>query len=49
MGRIVSFRQMKDGTREDYELLDQSEKDHATGLPDRIFETLDTALRAIAA
>ncbi len=40
MGRIVSFRQMKDGTKEDYELLDQSEKDHATGLPDRILETL---------
>jgi predicted HD phosphohydrolase len=40
MGKIVSFRQMKDGTREDYELLDQSERDFAVGLPDRIMETL---------
>jgi len=34
--RIVSFRAMKDGTREDYLLLDQSEKDYAVGLADRI-------------
>jgi hypothetical protein len=36
----VSFVQMKDGTREDYLLLDQSERDYARGLPDRILETL---------
>ena len=40
MGKIVSFTQMKDGTKEDYDLLDQSEKDHAVHLPDRILETL---------
>ena len=40
MGKIVSFRQMKDGTKEDYELLDQSERDFAVGLPDRILESL---------
>lgn len=36
MSRLVSFRQMKDGTREDYELLDRSEREHARSLPDRI-------------
>jgi predicted HD phosphohydrolase len=36
----LSFVQMKDGTREDYLLLDQSERDYARGLPDRILETL---------
>lgn len=34
--RIVSFRAMKDGTREDYLLLDQSERDYAVGLADRL-------------
>ncbi len=36
MQRTVSFRQMKDGTREDYELLDRSEREHARGLPERV-------------
>jgi predicted HD phosphohydrolase len=36
----VSFLQMKDGTREDYLLLDRSERDFARGLPDRILESL---------
>ena len=40
MGRIVSFRQMKDGTKEDYDLLDEAERDYARGLPDRVMETL---------
>ncbi|WP_374380204.1 HD domain-containing protein [Dongia sp.] len=40
MSKIVSFLQMKDGTREDYMLLDQSERDHAKGLPDRVMATL---------
>ena len=43
MNRLVSFTQMKDGTREDYLLLDQSERDYAVGLPDRIL----AALRAL--
>jgi len=36
----VSFLRMKDGTREDYELLDRSERDFARGLPDRILAAL---------
>jgi predicted HD phosphohydrolase len=40
MSRIVSFRQMKDGTKEDYELLDEAEKRYALGLPDRVLESL---------
>lgn len=39
-GDIVSFRQMVDGTREDYVLLDRSEREFARGLPDRILEAL---------
>jgi predicted HD phosphohydrolase len=40
MSRIVSFRQMQDGTREDYLLLDESERAYATGLADRILDSL---------
>jgi predicted HD phosphohydrolase len=40
MKRIVSFRRMEDGTREDYLLLDRSERDFAAGLPDRVLEAL---------
>lgn len=40
MSRLVSFTQMKDGTREDYLLLDQSEREFATGLPDQILGAL---------
>ena len=40
MSRIVSFRQMKDGTREDYLLLDEAERRYATGLADRVLESL---------
>lgn len=39
-GRIVSFTQMKDGTREDYLLLDVAEKTYCQGLPDRLLEAL---------
>ena len=39
-GKQVSFLQMKDGTREDYLLLDRSERDFARGLPDRILDSL---------
>src|ERR687897_1834660 len=31
---------MEDGTREDYLLLDQSERDYAAGLPDRVLAAL---------
>jgi predicted HD phosphohydrolase len=43
MRQIVSFRRMEDGTRDDYELLDRSEREYARGLPDRIL----TALRSL--
>ena len=39
MGK-VSFTQMKDGSKEDYELLSKFEKDFAEKLPDRILEAL---------
>lgn len=40
MNRIVSFRRMQDGTREDYVLLDESERRYALGLADRVLESL---------
>jgi predicted HD phosphohydrolase len=40
MSDLVSFRRMQDGTREDYLLLDQSERDYAVGLPDRVLGAL---------
>ena len=36
----VSFHRMQDGTREDYELLEQAERAYATSLPDRILGAL---------
>jgi predicted HD phosphohydrolase len=38
--RIVRFTQMKDGTREDYELLELHERDYLRVLPDRILAAL---------
>jgi len=40
MSQTVSFRQMKDGTREDYLLLERYEQDYAAALPDRLLEAL---------
>jgi predicted HD phosphohydrolase len=40
MSRTVSFRRMEDGTREDYLLLDESERRYATGLAERVLESL---------
>ena len=40
MEQKVSFRQMKDGTREDYELLERLEADYAEGLPGRLLDAL---------
>jgi predicted HD phosphohydrolase len=40
MNETVSFLEMKHGTREDYLLLDRSERDFAKGLPDRLLEAL---------
>src|SRR6188474_1841663 len=40
MKKIVSFRRMEDGTREDYLLLDRSEREYAAGLPDRVLRAL---------
>jgi predicted HD phosphohydrolase len=41
--KTVSFHRMQDGTREDYLLLDQQEREFARTLPDRIL----TALRSL--
>jgi predicted HD phosphohydrolase len=38
MSRLVSFRQMEEGTREDYLLLDESERRYAQSLADRVLE-----------
>jgi predicted HD phosphohydrolase len=40
MTRTVSFRRMADGTREDYLLLDESERRYALGLADRVLESV---------
>jgi predicted HD phosphohydrolase len=40
MSRLVSFRRMEDGTREDYLLLDESERQYAQGLADRVLESM---------
>ena len=39
-GNIVSFHRMEDGTREDYELLDRSEREYVLRLPDTILAAL---------
>jgi predicted HD phosphohydrolase len=41
LGRIVGFTQMRDGTREDYELLERHEQDYLRMLPDRILRALE--------
>ena len=38
--QIVSFRQMKDGTKQDYEMLDELEVEFAKELPNRIMDEL---------
>lgn len=40
MNQVVSFQRMEDGTREDYELLDRSEREYAARLPDQILASL---------
>jgi predicted HD phosphohydrolase len=40
MSRLVSFRRMEDGTREDYLLLDESERRYAEGLAERVLESM---------
>lgn len=40
MTKTVSFHRMQDGTRDDYLLLDQQERDFARTLPDRILAAL---------
>jgi len=37
---IVSFRRMEDGTREDYEMLDASEREYARWLPDHVLAAI---------
>jgi predicted HD phosphohydrolase len=38
--RVVSFRRMEDGTREDYELLERGEREYVRALPDRVLDAL---------
>ena len=48
---MVSFHRMADGTREDYELLERSERAYIHALPDRILAALrklDTGLQGYA-
>jgi predicted HD phosphohydrolase len=45
--RIVSFTQMKDGTREDYELLESYERDYLRALPDRILASMAALERGL--
>jgi predicted HD phosphohydrolase len=37
---VVSFHRMEDGTREDYALLDRTEREYVHALPDRLLEAL---------
>jgi predicted HD phosphohydrolase len=51
MSKVVSFRRMEDGTREDYELLEGYEREFVALLPDRILASLgklDTSLAGYA-
>ncbi len=47
MNRIVSFKRMQDGTREDYELLERYERDYVRELPDRILDALGQLERSL--
>ena len=40
MSKIVNFRRMEDGTREDYQLLETYEREYVASLPERILESL---------
>ncbi len=40
MSTTVSFRQMKDGTRADYQLLERHEREYARALPERVLAAL---------
>lgn len=47
-GGKVSFRQMKDGTKEEYELLERYERDYAAGLPERVLAALEQLEQGLA-
>ena len=44
----VTFTQMKDGTQEDYLMLDRLEQEHVKGLPDRILSALASLCDGLA-
>lgn len=48
MSETVGFRQMKDGTREDYLLLQRLEHDFVQGLPDRLITALEKLRTSLA-
>jgi hypothetical protein len=43
MSKIVNFRRMEDGTREDYQLLETYEREYVASLPERILESAEKA------
>lgn len=45
--KTVAFRQMKDGTREEYEFLERIENQYIAALPDRILEALGSLAGAL--
>jgi predicted HD phosphohydrolase len=47
VSRIVSFRRMQDGTREDYLLLGESERRYAAGLGTRVLEGLKSLAHSV--
>jgi predicted HD phosphohydrolase len=47
MAEVVSFRQMKDGTREDYELLERGEREYVSHLSRRVLAALDKLKEAL--
>jgi predicted HD phosphohydrolase len=46
--RIVSFRRMQDGTREDYLLLDRNEREYTRLLPGKILSALEKLDQSVA-
>jgi predicted HD phosphohydrolase len=45
---VVSFRRMEDGTREDYALLDRSEREYVLALPDHVLSALQKLDQSLA-
>ena len=48
MSRTVSFTSMAEGTKEDYELLEEMEAEYVKTLPDRVLEELEKLKNSFA-